>query len=82
MKRRRFFMMIRLFLDNFKFMIKLNRFVGSRSVYTKRKMKAPRTYYNYNIIRRKKHIRRGYFFRFDRFKRLYCHLSPMGSYYY
>jgi len=83
MKRRRFFLTLRLIFDHFKCMIKLNRFMGSRTVYTKRKMKSPRNYYNYNVLRKKKRVRiGGHFFFLDRFLKLYRHLSPMVSYYY
>jgi len=82
MKKRRFIILIKLFLDNFKVYIKFNRFVGFRNVYSKRKTKYPKNFYNANLLRKEKKIKIGYFFKWDRFKLLYLKISSMGTYYY
>jgi len=82
MKKRRFLIILKLFLDNFKVYIKYNRFIGGRNIYSIRKIKIPKNFYNCNTLRKKRRIKRGYFFKWDRFRGLYLKLSPMGSYYY
>lgn len=81
-KKRRFVILLKLFVDNFKCLIKLNCLIGSRNVFTKFKLRAGKNYYNHNLITRRKRIRCGFLFKWDRFKNLYVKLSPLGPYYY
>jgi hypothetical protein len=62
MKKRRLIIIIKLFLDNFKAYIKLNRLIGSRNVYSMHKTKAPKNFYNLSTLRKKKKNKKGLFF--------------------
>jgi len=82
MKKRRLVILLKIFLDNFKFYIKLNRFIGDLNSYFHKKMKIPRNYHSSILFRKKKRVKRGFFFKWDRFRSLYVKLSPLGTYYY
>jgi hypothetical protein len=81
-KKRRAFVILKMFFDNFRWYVKLNKIVGGFNSYHKRKMKYPRAYYHSILFRKRKKLKKGFFFRWDRFRNLYVKMAPLGSYYY
>jgi hypothetical protein len=63
LKKRRFVIITKLLLDNFKFYIKFNKVIGDLNVYSRRKLRIPKHYNSSFLIRKKKKIKRGFFFK-------------------
>lgn len=81
-RKRRWHAILKMFFDNFKWYVKLNRLMGTLNSYWKKKPKYPRNYYNSIVFRKRKKLKRGFFFRWERFRNLYVKMAPLGSYYY
>jgi hypothetical protein len=52
-----------MFFDNFKWYVKLNKIIGGFNSYHKRKMRYPRAYYHSILFRKRKKLKKGFFFR-------------------
>jgi hypothetical protein len=60
--KRKLIIFIKLFLDNFKMYIKFFKLIGE-GIYTNHKVRYPKNYYNTQLIRKKKKLKFGYFFK-------------------
>ena len=79
--KRRVFLILKIFLDNFKWFIKLFKIIGD-GVNLIFKHRHPKTYKGVSSLRNKKKLKYGYFFKWDRMQKQRLHISPLGSYYY
>ena len=79
--KRKLIIFFKIFLDNFKFYIKLFKFIGD-GIYRKAKARYPKNFYNSPLLRKKKRLKHGYFFKWDRFSFSIIRMLPLGTYYY
>jgi hypothetical protein len=79
--KRRVILILKVFLDNFKWFIKLFKLIGD-GVNVIFKHRHPKTYKGIYVTRNRKKLKFGYFFKWDRMHKQRLHISPLGSYYY
>ncbi len=79
--KRRVILILKVFLDNFKWFIKLFKIIGD-GVNVVFKHRHPKTYKGVYVTRNRKKLKFGYFFKWDRMHKQRLHISPLGSYYY
>jgi len=72
----------KLFLNNFKIYVQLSKLIGLNNYYTSHKKKSPRNYQNGTRFRRKRKLKFGFFFKWDRFNNTLVRLSSLGNYFY
>jgi len=80
--KRQYFLFLKVFLNNFKFYVQLSKLIGLNNYYTSHKKKLPRNYQNGTRYRRKRKLKLGYFFKWDRFSNTLVRLSSLGNYFY
>ena len=80
--KRRYFLLLRVCLNNFKFYVQLSKLIGLNNYYTSHKKKLPRNYLNGTRYRRKRKLKFGFFFKWDRFSNTLVRLSSLGNYFY
>ena len=80
-KKRQWLILIKVFLENFKLYINFYRCLG-KGLYNKWKCKIPKNYYSALTFRKKKKLRHGFFFKWDRYQKVIRRASPLGSYFY
>jgi hypothetical protein len=80
--KRRYFLFLKICLNNFKFYVQLSKLIGLNNYYTSHKRKLPRNYLNGTRYRRKRKLKFGYFFKWDRFNNSLIRLSSLGNYFY
>jgi hypothetical protein len=73
--------LIKIFLENFKLYIKLYKGLG-KGLYNRWKCKVPKSYYSALTFRRKKKLKHGFYFKWDRYQHVIRRSSPLGSYFY
>jgi hypothetical protein len=81
-KKYKLIILSKVFLDNFKNYVKLVKLLGDQVFHHKFKSRYVRNNLNSYLYRRKRKVRKNYFFKWDRLNRLYLRMSPLGSYYY
>jgi hypothetical protein len=80
-KKRQLIILIKVFLENFKFYIKLYKILG-KGLYNRWKSKIPKSYYSALTFRKKKKLKHGFYFKWDRYQKVIRRSSPLGSYFY
>lgn len=80
--KRRYFLLFKVFLNNFKFYVQLSKLIGLNNYYTSHRRKSPRNYHNGTRYKRKRKLKFGYFFKWDRFNNTLVRLSSLGNYFY
>jgi hypothetical protein len=80
--KRRYFLFFKVCLNNFKFYVQLSKLIGLNNYYTSHKRKLPRNYLNGTRYRRKRKLKFGFFFKWDRFSNTLVRLSSLGNYFY
>jgi hypothetical protein len=73
--------LIKVFLENFKLYIKLYKILG-KGLYNRWKCKIPKNYYSALTFRKKKKLKHGFYFKWDRYQKVIRRSSPLGSYFY
>lgn len=61
--KRRYFLLLKVCLNNFKFYVQLSKLIGLNNYYTSHKKKLPRNYLNGSRYRRKRKLKLGFFFK-------------------
>jgi hypothetical protein len=80
-KKRQLIILIKIFLENFKLYVKIYKFIG-KGLYNKWKCKIPKNYYSTLTFRKKKKLKHGFYFKWDRYQKVIRRSSPLGSYFY
>jgi hypothetical protein len=80
-KKRQLMILVKVFLENFKLYIQLYKFIG-KGLYNRWKCKIPKNYYSALTFRKKKKLKHGFYFKWDRYQKVIRRSSPMGSYFY
>jgi hypothetical protein len=78
--KRRFILLLKLFLNNFKLYINIFKIIG-KNQYSGWRVKYPRTYQGIRVKARKK-FKYGFYLKWNRFSKTFLKMTPLGSYYY
>jgi hypothetical protein len=82
LKKRKLMIFLKIFLDNFKIYVKLVKLLGDQAFCRKFKVKHLKNNLSSYIYRKKRRLKKSFFFKWDRLQHLYIRMSPLGSYYY